>query len=53
MTEQIEVKPKNKGGRPKKDKKGILLWVAADYADAMQAFLETLKQQSQKQAKTS
>ena len=42
-------KPKNKGGRPKAAKKGKILWVAAEYVDAMNAFLETLKQQHEKQ----
>jgi hypothetical protein len=52
MTEQIEVKPKNKGGRPKgstKAKKGALIWVQSDFVDSVQAFLETLKQQQQRQ----
>jgi hypothetical protein len=43
-----EVKPKNKGGRPRKEQKGDYLWVPADYVQAMRAFLETLKQQNQK-----
>ncbi|MGB4497086.1 MAG: hypothetical protein WBI40_00165 [Methylococcaceae bacterium] len=52
MTEQIEVKPKNKGGRPKgavKDKKGEYLWIPANYVDQMKAFFEALKIQQQKQ----
>jgi hypothetical protein len=51
MTE-IE-KPTNKGGRPKgstKAKKGALIWVQSDFVDSVQAFLETLKAQQQKQA---
>ena len=44
--------PKNKGGRPRKDKKGALLWVSAEFVDAMNAYLELLKQQqTQRQAK--
>jgi hypothetical protein len=42
----------NKGGRPKADKKGALLWVSAEFVDAMNAYLELLKQQhNQRQAK--
>ena len=51
MTE-IE-KPKNKGGRPKgstKAKKGALSWVQSDIVDSVQAFIDTLKAQQQKQA---
>lgn len=53
MTENIEPKPKNKGGRPKgstKAKKGALIWVQSDFVDSVQAFLETLKAQQAKQA---
>ena len=47
MTEE---KPKKKMGRPHKAKKGALIWVQSDFVDAVQAFLETLKAQQQKQA---
>lgn len=44
--------PKNKGGRPKADKKGAMVWVSAELLDAVQAYIELLKQQhNQRQAK--
>lgn len=49
MTEE---KIKNKGGRPKgstKAKKGALIWVQSDFVDSVNAFLETLRQQQQRQ----
>lgn len=52
MTDTIEVTPKNKGGRPRKDKKGEYLWIPADYVTSVKAFFETMKSQNQ-QAKTS
>lgn len=45
MTEPV----KKKMGRPPKDKKGELLWVQAEFVDAMKAMLELLKQQQAKQ----
>lgn len=39
-------------GRPvgtKKEKKGALIWVQSEFVDSVTAFLETLKQQQQKQ----
>lgn len=49
----IEEKPvKNKGGRPKKDKKGEYLWIPAEYVTGVKAFFETMKAQNQ-QAKQS
>lgn len=50
MTEQIEAiepKPKNKGGRPRKEKKGEYLWIPADYVTSVKAFFETMKAQNQ------
>ncbi|MDD5229152.1 MAG: hypothetical protein PHN45_04365 [Methylococcales bacterium] len=52
MTEQIEVKPKNKGGRPKKDKKGEYLWIPAEYVTGVKAFFETMKVQAQQATKS-
>lgn len=48
-----QIKEKKKMGRPKgstKAKKGALIWVQSDFVDSVQAFLETLKAQQQKQA---
>ena len=45
----IEKRPQ---GRPKgatKEKKGRMIWVQSDFVDSVQAFLETLKQQAQRQ----
>lgn len=45
-------KTKKPMGRPKgstKAKKGALIWVQSDFVDSVQAFLETLKQQAQRQ----
>lgn len=47
MTDEIEAKPKNKGGRPRKEKKGEYLWIPSEYVDVMKAFFETMKQQKQ------
>lgn len=47
MTEPV--KEKKKMGRPPKAKKGALIWVQSDFVDSVQAFLETLKQQQQRQ----
>lgn len=52
MGTETESKPKNKGGRPRKDKKGALLWVPDIYVDAVRGFLEGLKQQNNKQVKS-
>ena len=49
-SEQQTTPIKNKGGRPRKDKKGVNLWIPAEYVPAMKAFFEMLKQQD-KQAK--
>jgi hypothetical protein len=38
--------PKNKGGRPRKDKHGALIWTPAEYVELMTAYLEFLKQQN-------
>ena len=38
-------------GRPKTDKKGAMVWVAAELLDAVNAYIELLKQQQNKQAK--
>ena len=45
-------KEKKKMGRPRKEKKGVAIWIPDIYVDSVRAFLETLKQQNQ-QAKTS
>jgi hypothetical protein len=50
MTEQI--KEKNKGGRPRKEKKGALIWVQSEYVDTIKAVLETLKQQKPQQVQS-
>ncbi|MDP3331274.1 MAG: hypothetical protein Q8S55_04660 [Methylococcaceae bacterium] len=48
VEKQTTATPKNKGGRPRKDKKGALLWVSAEFVDSMTAYLELLKQQQTK-----
>ncbi len=35
---------KNKGGRPKTDKHGKLIWVSADFVELVEEFLNMLKQ---------
>lgn len=48
----IEKRPQ---GRPKgatKEKKGRMIWVQADIIDSVQAFIETLKAQQQKQVQS-
>ena len=50
MTEQIEVKPKNKGGRPRKEKTGKHIWIPAEYVAMVQAILDVGKQQNNGQA---
>jgi hypothetical protein len=52
MTEQIEVKPKNKGGRPRKEKKGAMIWCPDFCLDMVQAIIETAKQQQSRQQRT-
>lgn len=45
---------KRKVGRPKKIKKGQMIWCPDFCLDSVQAFIETLRQQqNQQQAKTS
>jgi hypothetical protein len=49
MTEEKIKRPQ---GRPKgstKAKKGALIWVQSEFVDSVQAFLETLRQQQQRQ----
>jgi hypothetical protein len=50
MTEQI--KEKNKGGRPRKEKKGKLIWVPDFAVDIVEAVLNVTKQQAQNQQAT-
>lgn len=48
MSEVItETKPKNKGGRPKKEKNGKHFWIPSEYVDIVKAILETGKTQKQ------
>lgn len=47
MTEQTEIKPKNKGGRPKgstKEKGGKNLWIPADLLDSVSLMLQAYRQ---------
>jgi hypothetical protein len=46
-TEQQTTPIKNKGGRPRKDKKGAMVWISAEFMDSVNAYLELLKQQRQ------
>ena len=44
--------PAKKMGRPRKEKKGVYLWLPAEFSDSVIAYLELLKQQhNQRQAK--
>lgn len=43
--------PAKKMGRPRKEKKGVYLWLPAEFSDAVQAYFELLKQQQNRQAK--
>jgi hypothetical protein len=36
-----------KMGRPRKDKKGAMVWIPAEFIDSVNAYLELLKQQRQ------
>lgn len=50
MTEQIEaieVKPKNKGGRPRKDKGGKNVWIPANLLDTVLLMIQASKQVQQ------
>ena len=47
MTENIEPKPKNKGGRPRKEKTGKHIWIPAEFIDMVNAIVATGKQQRQ------
>ena len=48
---ETEQPVKNLGGRPKKDKKGAMIWCPDFCLDMVQAIIETAKQkQAQKQA---
>ncbi len=56
MTEQIEViepKPKNKGGRPRKDKGGKNVWIPADLLDTVLLMIQATRQANQRQQVTS
>jgi hypothetical protein len=52
MTEQIEVKQKNKGGRPRKEKTGKHIWIPAEYVAMVQAILDVGKQQNNQQVQS-
>ena len=50
--EQQAKLPAKKMGRPRKEKKGALLWIPDIYVDSVTAYLELLKMQhNQRQAK--
>lgn len=52
MTEQIEAiepKPKNKGGRPRKDKGGKNVWIPADLLDTVLLMIQATRQKQQRQ----
>jgi hypothetical protein len=46
-------KVKNKVGRPKKEKKGVTMWIPDICVEPVRALIEGMKQQNQQQAKTS
>ena len=39
-------KPKNKGGRPRKDKKGGMVWIPAELIDSVNQQIEQFRQQA-------
>ncbi|MDD2865059.1 MAG: hypothetical protein PHC99_10135 [Methylococcales bacterium] len=54
MTDEIEVKPKNKGGRPKgttKEKGGKNLWIPSEILDTVLLMIQATRQRQQ-QAKS-
>ena len=50
MTDKTEKRPRGRPAGSTKAKKGALIWVQSDIVDSVQAFIETLKAQQQKQA---
>ena len=50
MTEKTEKRGRGRPAGSTKAKKGALIWVQSDFVDSVQAFIETLKAQQQKQA---
>lgn len=46
-------KIKKKMGRPKKEKKGVTMWIPDICVDSVRALIEGMKQQNQQQAKIS
>lgn len=49
MTEKTEKRGRGRPVGSTKAKKGALIWVQSDIVDSVQAFIETLKAQQQKQ----
>jgi hypothetical protein len=49
MTEATEVKPKNKGGRPRKEKGGKNVWIPADLLDTVLLMIQATRQKQQRQ----
>jgi len=52
MTEQIEaieVKPKNKGGRPRKEKGGKNVWIPAEILDTVLLMIQATRQKQRQQ----
>ena len=47
----IEVIEKRKAGAPRKDKRGEMLWVTANHAETVKAFIAMLKLQTLKEKK--
>jgi hypothetical protein len=47
MTDTIEVKPKNKGGRPRKEKGGKNVWIPANLLDTVLLMIQASKQAQQ------
>lgn len=52
MTEQIEATPKNKGGRPRKEKGGKNVWIPAEILDTVLLMIQATRQANQRQQVT-
>jgi hypothetical protein len=50
MTDKTEKRGRGRPVGSTKAKKGALIWVQSDIVDSVQAFIDTLKAQQQKQA---
>jgi hypothetical protein len=47
-TQQTESPAKNKGGRPKKEKHGAMMWIPAELKETVQVLIQVQKQKQVK-----